>query len=285
MKKFLWTLSALVLASFCTIDVNAQIQTPAPSPFSKLMQTVGLTEVTIEYSRPGVKDRTIFGKDGLVPYGKPWRLGANAATKFTFDKNVKIADAKINKGAYAVLAKPGKDEWSFMFYEYEDGSWSSYLEKEAVATVTAKPEKSVHSVETMTFTIDELTASGALISLHWADISVSMPLSVDTDAEVEASIKKVMNGPTGDDYYRAASYYHDMGKNLKQAKAWIEKATEGDNPKFWQVRRKALIYKDMGMVSDAIEAAKQSMELAQKAGNEDYVRMNKKSIAEWSKKK
>lgn len=284
MKNFLWTLSALVLASFCSIDVNAQIETPAPSPFSKLMQTVGLTEVTIEYSRPGVKDRTVFGKDGLVPYGKPWRLGANSATKFTFDKNVKIADAKLKKGAYAVLAKPGEAEWSFMFYEYESGSWGSYLEKEAVATVTAKPKKGVHSIETMTFTIDDLKPSGALISFHWADTFVSLPLEVGTDVQVEASIKKVMNGPSGNDYYRAASYYHDAGKNLKQAKAWIEKATEGDDPKFWQVRRKALIYKDMGMVSDAIEAAKHSMELAEKAGNEDYVRMNKKSIAEWSKK-
>ena len=284
MKKFLWTLSALVLVSFCTIDVNAQIETPAPSPFSKLTQEVGLTEVTIEYSRPGVKGRTIFGKDGLVPYGKPWRLGANAATKFTFDQNVKIADAKMKKGSYAVLAKPGESEWSFMFYEYESGSWSSYLEKEAVATVTAKSRKGVHSVESMTFSVDDLKPTGALISLHWADIYVSLPLVVETEAQVEANIDRVMNGPSGNDYYRAASYYHDMGKDLKQAKAWIEKATEGDDPKFWQVRRKALIYKDLGMVSDAIEAAKHSMELAEKAGNEDYVRMNKKSIAEWSKK-
>ena len=283
MKKFLWTLSALVLVSFCTIDVNAQIETPAPSPFSKLTQEVGLTEVTIEYSRPGVKGRTIFGKDGLVPYGKPWRLGANAATKFTFDQNVKIADAKMKKGSYAVLAKPGESEWSFMFYEYESGSWSSYLEKEAVATVTAKSRKGVHSVESMTFSVDDLKPTGALISLHWADIYVSLPLVVETEAQVEANIDRVMNGPSGNDYYRAASYYHDMGKDLKQAKAWIEKATEGDDPKFWQVRRKALIYKDLGMVSDAIEAAKHSMELAEKAGNEDYVRMNKKSIAEWSK--
>jgi len=283
MKKLLWTLTALVLFTFCTLNLNAQIETPAPSPSSKLMQDVGLTEVTIEYSRPGVKDRDIFAKDGLVPYGKVWRLGANAATKFTFSKDVTVGDAKMKAGEYAVLAKPMADKWEFMFFPYESGSWSSYTEKEPAATVSATPKKGKHSVETMTFTVDNVMSDKADITLHWDDTVVSLPLMVNTAAQVQASIDRVMNGPSGNDYYAAASYYHETGKDLKQAADWIEKATAGDDPRFWQVRRKALIYADLGMKSKAIEAAKESMMLAEKAGNEDYVRMNKKSIEEWSK--
>jgi hypothetical protein len=283
MKQILWTLNALVLFAFCTIDLNAQIETPAPSPFSKLTQEVGLTEVTIEYSRPGVKGREVFSADGLVPHGQVWRFGANAATKFSFDKDVKIGDAKMKAGEYAVLAKPAADKWEVMFFPYESRNWGSYTDKEPAATVTAKPKKGNHSVETMTFTFDNVKATSADITLHWANTVVSMPLSVNTDEQVQASIDRVMNGPSGNDYYAAASYYHEAGKDLKQAAAWIEKATAGDDPKFWQVRRKALIYADMGQKSKAIEAAKQSMELAEKAGNMEYVKMNKQSIKEWSK--
>ena len=283
MKQLLWTLNTLALIAFFSFNLNAQVQTPAPSPSSKLTQDVGLTEIGIEYSRPGVKDREVFGDDGLVPYGKVWRLGANAATKFSFDKDVKIADAELKAGDYAVLAKPGASKWEFMFYTYESGRWSSYLEKEAVATATAAAKTGKHKVETMTFSVDNVKAATADISLHWDNTVVVLPLSVDTDKQVQASIDRVMNGPSSNDYYAAASYYHESGKDLKQAAKWIEKATEGDEPRFWQVRRKALIYADLGMTDKAIAAAKQSMALAEKAGNDDYVRMNKKSIAEWSK--
>jgi hypothetical protein len=283
MKQLLWTLCAVLLTTMSTTQLNAQIETPAPSPSSKLTQDVGLTEVTIEYSRPGVKGRTVFAKDGLVPFGKPWRFGANAATKFTFSKDVKVGGVDMKAGSYAVLAKPDAEEWELMFFNYESGSWSSYLEKDPAGVVKATPREGNHPVESFTLSVDDLKNDGAKITMHWANTMISLPLSVGTADQVQASIDRVMNGPSKDDYYAAASYYLSEGKDLKQAKEWIEKATTGDDPKFWQVRRKALIYAELGMKKEAIAAAKQSMELAQKAGNEDYVRMNKKSIAEWSK--
>ncbi len=283
MKKILLSLSALMLMSFFALDLNGQVRTPAPSPLSELEQTVGLTEVEIEYSRPGVKERVVFGEDGLVPFGKVWRLGANAATKFSFSEDVRVAGTEMKAGEYAVLAKPGKEEWEFMFYPYESGNWSSYVEKDPAATVKVKSGTWDTNVETMTFHIGNIKPSSADITLFWEKTAVTLPLEVNTEEQVMASIEKVMAGPSKGDYYAAATYYHESGKDLETALKYINKATEGDDPAFWQVRRKALILADMGKKQEAIAAAKMSMELAEKAGNEEYVKMNKKSIEEWSK--
>ncbi|MCO6489238.1 MAG: DUF2911 domain-containing protein [Phaeodactylibacter sp.] len=286
MKKVLLNLSALLLLiSFSALDLSAQIRTPASSPSSELKQTVGLTDVTIAYSRPSVKGRAIFAEDGLVPFGKPWRLGANAATKFSFSEDVMIVGSKLKAGDYAVLATPGANEWKFMFYPYESGNWGSYLEKEPAATVSVKPTPWDHNVETMTFHIGNIKPASADITFLWEETAVTLQLEVNTDEQVMSSIEGVMNGPSQNDYYAAASYYHDAGKDLNQALKWIEMATAGDSPRFWQVRRKALILADMGKKAEAIEAAKVSMKLAEEAGNEDYIRMNKKSIEEWTAKK
>ncbi|MCB0558518.1 MAG: DUF2911 domain-containing protein [Lewinellaceae bacterium] len=286
MRKVLLKLSAmLLLISFSALDLSAQIQTPAPSPSSELKQAVGLTDVTIVYSRPSVKGREIFAEDGLVPYGKPWRLGANAATKFSFSKDVEILGTAMKAGDYAVLASPNANEWKFMFYPYESGSWNSYLEKEPAATVSVKPMKGDAHVESMTFNIANVQPTSADIVLSWAKTMVTLPLQVNTDDQVMASIERVMSGPSQDDYFAAATYYHESGKDLNQALAWVEKATAGDEPRFWQVRRKALILADLGKTEAAIKAATLSLKLAEAAGNEDYVRMNKKSIEEWTAKK
>ena len=172
-----------------------------------------------------------------------------------------------------------------MFFPYESGSWSSYLEKEAAATISAKPQTWDTNVESMTFHIGNLEMSSADITLFWEKTAVSLPLEVNTDEQVMASINRVMGGPSQGDYYAAASYYHEAGKDLEQALLWVEKATSGDNPRFWQVRRKALILADLGRTKDAIKAAEESMNLAAEAGNDDFVRMNKQSIEEWMAKK
>ncbi|MEL6923252.1 MAG: DUF2911 domain-containing protein [Bacteroidota bacterium] len=272
----------LVVALFAFMALSvAQIQTPAASPFAKLEATAGLTKITIEYSRPGMKGRTIFGE--LVPYGEVWRTAANQATKITFDKDVQIAGKDLKKGSYAILTKPMADEWTVMLFEYTSGSWGAYLKDDAKLAVEVKvPAKKVSPmVESFTMSVGSLKDDSATIDIMWADTKVSIPVDLHTKKEAMASIDRVMAGPSQNDYYAAASYLHSTG-DLDQAYKYIVKATDGDNPRFWQVRRKALILADMGKKTEAIAAAKVSMELAQKAGNKDYVRMNEKSIAEWS---
>lgn len=283
MKRLVLNFCIVFAVALLSQPLVAQIATPAPSPASKLTQTVGLTDVTIEYSRPGVKGRTIFAADGLVPFGEIWRLGANAATKVTFSDDVKVDGKELKAGSYALLTKPSATSWEIMFYPYESGNWGSYVEKEPAATVSAAAGTIGEKVENFMVMIDNIGMDEAEIVFAWDKTAAVVPLSVDVDKRVTANIERVLAGPTGNDYFAAASYYHESGKDLNKALEWINKATEGDNPMFWQVRRKALILADLNRKKDAIEAAKKSMELAEAAGNADYVRMNKKSIAEWSK--
>ncbi|MCB4808480.1 DUF2911 domain-containing protein [Tamlana sp. 62-3] len=282
MKKLLLALLAIAFS----IGTNAQIKTPAPSPFSKLEQKVGLTDVTIEYSRPGVKDRSIFGN--VVPYGKLWRTGANARTKITFSTDVTIAEQPLKAGTYAILSVPNKDSWDIIFYtEYNAGGAPAELDADKVALkVTGKVYPIPFNVETFTIDLNSLRNSSATLEFLWEKTYVSVNLGVPTDAAVEKSIEAVMAGPSANDYQLAAQYYLNEGKDISKAKEWIDKAVEktGDKTPFWFLRRKALIYAKAGDKKGAIEAAKLSLEGAKKAGNADYVKMNEESLKEWGAK-
>lgn len=282
MKKLVINYLVLSFLALMSQPLAAQISTPAPSPGSKLMQTVGLTDVTIEYSRPSVKERKIFAADGLVPFGEVWRTGANLATKISFSDNVKVGEQDLKAGDYAILSKPAAASWQVMFYPYESSNFGDYVEKEPVATVEAKTMKTGHKVENFTITIDKITTDGADLIFAWDNTAAIVPLGVEVDKRVMANIERVLAGPSPNDYFAAASYYHQTGKDLNKALEWVKKANDTDQPRFWQVRLEALILADLNRKKEAIETAKKSMELAEKAGNADYVRMNKKSIEEWS---
>ncbi len=279
MKKNLLLLPILLLIGI--VALQAQITTPAASPSAKVTQMVGLTEVTIEYSRPSMKGRTIFAADGLVPFDAVWRTGANSATKITFSDAVTIEDNELPAGSYAILTKPGATSWAVHFYNWGSSNFGSYLEEDPNLVVNTTPVTMDATLETFTINIDGLKNDGATLQFAWENTVVPVSIGVMTDKAVMASIESVMSGPSQNDYYNAASYYHDAGKDLKQALKWVNMATAGDNPRFWQVRKKALILADLGMKKEAIEAAKQSLELAKTAGNMDYVRMNEKSLKEW----
>jgi len=280
MKKLL-TLFAMV--AFLATSTFAQIQTPAASPAGKVVQTVGLSDVTVEYSRPSMKGRTIFGADALVPNGKFWRTGANAATKITFSDDVMIEGSKVEAGSYAILSTPGDKMWTINFYPYESGNWGSYVEKTPSAVVGVKVMESGMKMETFTILFDELTSNSAVMKMLWSNAVVPVKLSVEVDEKVMKNIESVMAGPSANDYYAAASYYHSEGKDLNKALEWINKATEGPEKRFWQVKRKSEILADLGKYKEAIKSAELSRNLAQEAGNDDYVKMNTDNINKWSK--
>ncbi len=285
MKKQLLCLTAVLALIFAvTTTTNAQIRTPAPSPGAKLTQTIGLTEVTVEYSRPSLKGRTAFGDTGVVPYGSTWRTGANSATKITFSDDVKVGGQSLAKGSYAILSLPGETDWVVMFHVYDKTDWSSYDGKAPAAKVAVKAQKTGHSVETLTFDINNLRSTGGSLDFYWGSTMLSLPIEVEVDKTVMADIERVMAGPSANDYAAAAGYYHDSGKDLKKALEYIRKANTGDEPRFWQVRREALILGDLGMYAEAVAAAEKSSMLAEKAGNAEYVKMNQASIAEWKPK-
>jgi tetratricopeptide (TPR) repeat protein len=282
MKKVCLLFIAVV---FFALDSQAQLQTPAPSPGAKLTQTVGLTEVTVEYSRPSMKDRAIFGDaDALVEFGKIWRAGANQATKISFSKDVKVGDADLKAGSYAILTMPGKSEWGVMFYTYETGNFGSYVEKEPTAKVMAKTGKLSRSVESFTIDINNLRNNTATIDLMWENTVASIPLTVHTDKEVTSTFETMMAGPTTDQYYAMGTYLLQSGKDLEKALTYIQKATKEGEPRFWQVHQEALALGELGRYKEATAAAKKSIELAKVAKNDDYVKLNEKAMASWKKK-
>lgn len=268
-------------ASIVAFSTSAQIEAPQPSPAAKVEQTVGLTNVTLEYSRPAVRERDIFG--GLVPYGEVWRTGANANTKITFSDDVEIGGKTLAKGTYAIYTIPNKDSWEVMFYT-DSSNWGNpqeWDESKVALKATAKVETMPFSMESFGIFVNELSNDGAVLDFVWANTAASLAFKVPTDARTLASIEKVMNGPGAGDYYSAASFYIESGKDLKQAHEWIKKATSMQEDAFWMWRRRSLIEAELGMKKEAISSAQKSMQLAEKAKNADYVKMNKASLKEW----
>jgi hypothetical protein len=282
MKKLL----SLALIICLCFTVNAQVEAPAPSPLGKIEQKVGLTDVSVEYSRPGMRGRTIFGD--LVPYGEIWRTGANENTTITFSDDVMIGGKELKKGSYSIYTKPQKDSWEVMFYSSTDnwGVPQNWDDSKVALKVNAKTMEMPMKMETFTILIDELKNDSATLNFIWENTIAMVDIKFPTDEKTMASIDKIMNGPTANDYFAAASYYHEAGKDLEKAYKWVNKATEmaGDKA-FWMLRRKSLIEADMGKTKEAIATAKRSMASAEKANNPDYVKMNKDSIAKWEKSK
>jgi len=283
MKKF--TL-LLFTVSMC-FSMQAQIQTPAPSPASTLEQKVGLTDVTVTYSRPAMKGRKIFGD--LVPFGAIWRTGANENTTITFSDDVIVEGKELKAGTYAIYTRPGETVWEVIFYT-DTENWGNPQEWDAskvAATVKVEAYPMTENIETFTISIDDLYNNGATLGILWEKTYVGVKFVVPTVDKAIKSITDTMSkteGLTANDYFAAGSYYFSEGMNTEQAKEWVDKAVEMDGGKaYWMMRTQSLIYAKLGDKKGAIEAAKRSLAAAQAAGNQDYVKMNKDSLQEWAK--
>lgn len=279
MKKIILSLF-VAIAGFST---NAQIKTPQPSTFQKVEQAVGLTEVSLEYSRPNMNGRSIFGD--LVPFGKLWRTGANANTKITFSTDVTVDEKSLKKGTYAIYTKPNKDSWDVIFYADATnwGTPAKWDESKVALQTSVKTEKTAKKTETFTISFDAITNDSAIMGISWDTTFVAVKFSTPTDMMVNSQIDKMMAGPSADDFYASAVYYLQANKDIKQAQKWIDKAVEmnKDKPKFWVLRQQSLIHAKAGNKKGAIEAAKASLKYAEDAKNADYVKMNTNSLKEW----
>lgn len=279
MKKLL--LFAVVLCVSFTFQ--AQVTTPQPSPFSKVEQKVGLTDITLEYSRPGVKDRKIFGD--LVPFGKLWRFGANKNTTITFSDDIVFAGQNVKAGSYAIYATPGESLWEVYLYS-DTNNWGTpeqWDESKVAAIAKVQVYPVPFSVESFTLDINSITNKGASLEMIWEKTYFAVPFEVPTDDKVLTSINDVLGGtPTSNDYFSSAVYYLQENKDIKQAKEWIDKAIKmEEKPQFWKLRQQSLIYAKAGDTKGAIEIAKKSLEGAKEAGNDDYVKLNMDSLKEW----
>lgn len=277
MKK----ITTLILATGIAFTSQAQLKTPQPSPFQSVTQAFGLGDIKIEYSRPSVKDRVIFGD--LVPYNKVWRTGANASTKITIGDDVKIAGNALPAGTYALYTMPSQTEWQVMFYKdlTLGGNTDDYKKEDEVLNIKVKPAAMADKMETFTINVNNITPTSCTIDLLWDKTKVSIPVTTDIDAKIMKNIDKEMsdNKP----YYQAASYYYDNGKDLNKALEWINKAAEKNPNAYWVLHTKAKIQYKLKDYSGAIKSAEASLAKAKESGDNSYIKQNEKLIADAKK--
>ncbi|MDO4727750.1 MAG: DUF2911 domain-containing protein [Bacteroidota bacterium] len=281
MKKILTALMVLMMGA----PSISQVRTPAASPQGKVQQTVGLTNVSVEYSRPSTKGRNIFGN--LVPFGKMWRTGANANTIVSFGDDVVIDGKTLPKGDYALYMNPKPDLWEVFFYT-DTHNWGlpeKWNEEKVALKTTVKPTNLNVNVETFTIGINNLDNDFGHLEVSWEKTLITIKFNVPTSKIANASIEKALAGPDAETYYNAANYYYQANSDMHKALEWINKAVEmrGDQTPFWYYRLKSLIQAKTGDKKGAIETAHRSLDLAEKAGNSDYIKLNRDSIQEWSK--
>ena len=272
-----------------TVNLSfSQINTPRVSPASEVEQMVGLTEIEIEYSRPSMRGREVFGN--LVPFGKVWRTGADNSTKISFDTDVIISGKTIQSGTYSIFSIPNKESWEIILYSDVElwGVPRDWSENKIVfsSMFDVKKLNKSNTVETFTISFNDLTNNDVNMSISWENTSVDIKIEVPTRSMVESDINKVLSdNPKSSDYYAAAVFYRQENINLDKALEWMNKAIEmNESPRFWQYRQQSLIMAANDKFADAVDAAKKSLNLAIEADNQDYIKMNRESIAEWSKK-
>lgn len=272
----------LIAVGFASV---AQIRTPAPSPAGSSSTVVGLTDVKIDYSRPRLKGRKIFGEGDafLQPYGKIWRAGANDGTFVSFSDDVTVEGIKIPAGKYLLFAWPGATEWTLSLYKdlQLGGNTEQYDKKNEAANFKVKAEKLTEKVEMLTYSVTDLSDDNkwAKIQLAWENTSVKFSFGVDFDAKVMKDIEAKTKVSPGS-YATAANYYLENGKDLNKALEWMNLAIAGNPNAFWNIHAKAKIQKALGDKKGAIVTAQQSLDAAKanKDGDFGYVKLNEDLI-------
>lgn len=273
MKHFIFLATILMLS----IGAMAQIKTPAPSPGQTIKQDFGLSTIELSYSRPSMKGRKVFGD--LVPFGKVWRTGANAATTLTFGDDVIIGNTKIPAGKYGLLSIPNKTEWTFIISKQTNvTSPSAYKQEEDLVRINAKVNITPQKVETFTMQFANITPETCELHIRWDNVMVSFPIHTEIESKIMNSISESMKSEKPA-YYQAAMYYLETGKDTKQASDWLAKAFEAQPTAFWIKYQQARAFAKMGKKTEAKEAALKSIEMAKAAKNDDYVSLNEKLLS------
>jgi hypothetical protein len=277
-------LPALVLAAAFVLAApaaRADLDLPRPSPFAKVWQVVGLTEITVDYSSPGVKGRKIWG--GLVPYDQMWRAGANSATKVTFSKDVTFADKKVPAGTYAFFVIPGKTTWTVVLNKKADqaGTGRDYKQEEDLLRVSVHP-KAAPFRERLAYLITDFTDDKASLDLEWEKLRLPIPIAVDTTNQAMANIKNAVDN-TWRTYANAARY---MLENKKDYEAGLKLVDQSLAMKedWFNVWIKAQLQAAKGSVKDARTTGEHAYELGKKDNNFFLEGEIKTKLAEWKKK-
>lgn len=252
---------------------ETKVEFPAASPGCTLKQRVGITDIEVVYSRPGVKGRKAFGD--VVPFDKVWRTGANAATRVTFSTPVKLNGTEIAAGTYALMTIPGKDEWTIIINKGGEPGPYKYDESKDLVRFKAKPVALDKSVESFTIDFNDIRDESSNLNLAWDKTLVPIKLEVDYVDKLTSQIEAVMaSDEAKKPYFQAAQFYLNHGKDLQKASKWIDSAI-AEREAYYIVYVKAQILAKLGDKAGAIAASKRSTELAEKANDAAYLKLNK----------
>ncbi|APQ16378.1 DUF2911 domain-containing protein [Maribacter hydrothermalis] len=284
--RYGWVLVLLLICS----HIKAQINHPKASPFAKIEQELGLTKITIEYSRPAARGRTLFGnqpngESALVPYGRIWRVGANESTKISFSSDVKIGGNTILKGTYALYAFPGENEWQIIFHKnvthWGDGR-TAYNSNEDALRIKVTPVKTLDFHENFLIFFDAIDHNEMVMIWQWGNTKIVIPIYVDTQKMMVSHInQKLKNSPSAQTYYEIARYYQEQGMHFVEALTYVNNSIELGGNTYYYHRVRSLILADLKEYEEAIKAAEISKELAIKEGKDEFVRLNDNKIRVW----
>jgi tetratricopeptide (TPR) repeat protein len=272
----------LFIACVSALQINAQIETPRPSPMSTVSQKVGLGEFTVTYSRPSMKGRKVFGE--MVSYDKLWRFGANMATTFKSTDDFSIEGKNVPAGEYSLFAIPGEKEWTMILNKVAKLSGTyKYAETEDVLRWKVKSIALSTPVETFTIQFANLRDNAATVQVAWENTLVTFDVMVAYDERVMKQIDEVMAGPSSGAYYTAASYYFNNKKDFSKALTWVNKSLESAE-RYWVLTLKAQIQAGLEDYKGAIETANRAIALATADEDDAYVKANSERVAEWTPK-
>jgi len=265
-----------------TTAYSQTIEVPAPSAKAKVEQRVGITDFSVDYSSPAVRGRKIFG--GLVPYDKIWRTGANASTKLTASRDFIVGDTKVPKGTYSVFTIPGTSSWTVVLNKIADAGTDDYNVKDDAARVTVTPQ-TIGARERMTFIFSDTTESASRLDLEWDTVRVSLPIKVDTQAQVMAGIDTTL-AEAWRPYYQAGRYLVESGGNVDTAIGYLDTSI-GIKSTWWNNWWRAQALAKKGRTADAVAAGERAMEIGK--GNETFEQFFKadvqKTVDGWKKGK
>ncbi|MET0625458.1 MAG: DUF2911 domain-containing protein [Pyrinomonadaceae bacterium] len=303
--------AALLLAALAGAQTaGAQVRAPRPSQKASVTQTIGVTDVTITYSRPGVKGRTIWGDPPagapagtatlddararpadavIVPYGRVWRAGANEATQFAVTDDVLVNGQPLKAGTYSLHAIPGRDEWTIIFNS-DAGQWGSfaYDEKKDVLRVKTKPQTTPESQEWLLYTIDPAGETSARVNIRWEKLTVPFTVEVkDVPALTLAKARQAIASAKPDDWQtplQGASYLLNSKGDMTQALAWAEQSIK-TRDKYNNLNLKARILAAQGKTAEAVATGEKALQVGRAANaNAQALAAFEKTLGEWKSK-
>ena len=275
---------ASLLPALAAPTARAELTLPRVSQKATVSQTIGLTDFTVSYSRPGVKDRKIWG--GLVPWNEVWRTGANEATTFQCSDAVTIGGKALPAGTYAIYTIPTEKEWTVIFSTAKE-AWGSfeYSTAQDVLRFTAKPSAVPHQ-EWMSLSFENLATEGCDLVLRWEKVSVAVTVHVNTVEKAMAGIQEAMKALAADDWrtpYRAAQFCFNSNVHMDEGAKWAEQSV-ATKATFQNLNLLADMKMKAGQKKEAIAAAEKAIEAGKADPDKPDTRTTEKKVTEWKSK-